>query len=261
MAKEKNEIVAFKSYEIAKMDPKEIMSLIHENLGGQQLRHFELERIKIPGAGGKVWELTDEAGDVQGVSYFDAVILHKRDGRNYYKDDYNDEGEKSPPDCYSDDLTNGIGNPGGKCHACKFAQFKTAQNGKGQACKQVNLLFLAQPGDIIPKLLSLPPTSLASFRKYTMQLVNRRASYFNVLTRFTLAQVAGPKGPVAVCVPKLIARLDPEDCKAIEYMRAGLKPIFYAARVDDADNYEAPIDADHGPLDSEDDGEAGFTTE
>lgn len=77
------------------------------------------------------------------------------------------------PECSSQDGVTGTDKEGQvhKCAECPFNQWgsgtdETGQHTAGKACKEMRRLFLVQPGNILPSMVSLPPTSIKNYDKY-----------------------------------------------------------------------------------------------
>lgn len=180
-------VVKFEEFALAKPDAAQAISVIQENAGQQGISEFDLDRIKVPAGGGTSWALTTLDGE-QSVTEFDALVILYKDARMYWSKAF-DEGGSEPPDCHSDDCVTGVGDPGGDCKVCPYAEFESASRGHGQACKQVRSLFLLRQEELLPAILTLPPTSLAPCRSYFMRLASRSVPYYGVITRFSLERV------------------------------------------------------------------------
>jgi hypothetical protein len=139
-----------------------------------------------------VYELPGKDGSVF-VPSFRAVILYARDSRGYWPQSLDETGGV-PPQCHSNDLKAGIGNPGGACAACPLAQFGSDAKGKGQACKQTKQLFLMREGvkGFLPEIFAAPPTSLKTYRHYMMALGNEGCPVYGVITEIGLVKVDRP---------------------------------------------------------------------
>jgi hypothetical protein len=167
---------------------EEIQDIITANLGEEQLDIFTLDRIKVPAGGSTIWMVPGIDGD-EPVKELVGLIIGDFVTRSYWQSEYGST-ESGPPDCYSVDGLTGIGNPGGDCNTCPFAQFGTAQGGrgKGQACSKKRTMFILTENDILPKMLNIPPASLKEATRYLMRLLNGRLSKHHTLTKFTLVK-------------------------------------------------------------------------
>lgn len=200
MAKNENKneetALAIPNYAVMQHSVEDLQNVIASNLGGTELGPGDLDRIKVPAGGGTTWSIPTLDGDVDTKELVGVIVAFK-DQRAYWKESYS--GGSSPPDCASDDGMMGTGDPGGACDRCPYAQFESAvgDDGKprpGQACKQVRLMAIVQPDDLIPMLLAAPPTSLANMRKYFLRLSSRATPYYGVVTKFTLAKAQSSGG-------------------------------------------------------------------
>jgi len=222
----------------------EVQALIRENIGAGGLAPTDLERIVIPAGGGTAWNIKTLEGDVN-VDHFDAVILYWKDVRLYWASEFTGAG--SPPDCLSNDGLTGRGNPGGVCARCPNAQFGSAANGVGQACKQCRQLFVLLPDDRLPRLLSVPPTSLKPVRQYFLRLASAGRPYHSVVTRFGL-EVAQSSGGFRYSriVPSVAATLPPEQAEFFAKMSRALAPAL--ARVEASeDDYAVASEGETPP--------------
>ena len=144
-----------------------------------------LDRIKIPTAGGNSFSVPSESG-WEDVNEIFAIIMGFNDHRIYYSKSYNETGGGEQPDCVSNDMETGKGDPGGNCYECPMNEWETAEKGKGKACVSKRLLMLLLPGEMVPIKLDVPATSLQNINKYFMRLASKGIIYHNVVTRFNL---------------------------------------------------------------------------
>jgi hypothetical protein len=168
---------------------RKVLALIDENLGGQQFDPLSLSRIKVPSGDDREFKVETASG-VERASAVIGMITAFRPARAYWKKPYG-SGRVGPPDCSSRDGFMGEGDPGGRCTECPMAAFKTARlpdgsAGPGQACKDLRQLLILLPGQMLPHLLNVPPTSLGNFTKYSLNLISAGLSYWTVTTKLTL---------------------------------------------------------------------------
>ena len=102
----------------------------------------------------------------------------------------------SPPNCSSLDAYTGIGEPGGNCRSCRYAQFGTGANGEGQACKLVRQLFFLRQDAVLPVAVNLPPSSLKPVRQYFMRLVARGLPCYSLITKIGLEKTQNARSIV-----------------------------------------------------------------
>jgi hypothetical protein len=150
------------------------------------------ERIKIPSAGGTVFEIPGEnPNEPETVKEFSAVILYHHPLFAYYKTKYT--GGSNPPDCGSFDGVMGEGDPGGECKTCAYNKFGTGENGS-KACKNRRRIFVLREGEIFPMLLSLPTGSLRELTRYLKRLLSKGRKSNSVITRFSLKKAVNSTG-------------------------------------------------------------------
>lgn len=216
------------------------MQAIQANLGGQKISMFDLDKLSIPSGGGIAFEVNTLEGDTDSVKEVSGIIIAFRDTRSYWAKDYEETGG-TPPDCQSEDMVTGRGDPGGDCSRCPYSQFGSAKGGDadGQACKQSRVMLLLTPDSILPYLVSAPPTSLKMMRKYFVStLAAAGLRYCDVVTRFSLE---ADKNKSGVKYSKLVAGVErrlikDEIAQVGKYMDA-ITPAFNNANVANSGSY------------------------
>ena len=224
------------------MAMQKVLSRIDEVMGGHQFSPRMLSRIKVPNGDDSDFKIETPTGVERRASIVGTIVAF-RAARAYWKRPYGSGGRMGPPDCSSKDGFIGEGDPGGDCTSCPMAAFNTARAadgsaGAGQACKELREMLILLPGQILPHLLAVPPTSLANFTKYSLNLLSGSLDYWAVVTRLTLeaaTSVGGIKYPRIRF--QLHSKLPENDTAAFEpyheRMRGLLKPM-----VMDATAYE-----------------------
>jgi len=215
-----------------------ILELIEENLGGQNFSVLNFPRIQMPSGGALIFReqtLSGEANDRE----LEGIMIAWRPARIFYREKFG--GGRKPPDCTSKDGLVGIGDPGGRCSDCHYAQFGTATdtNGKpasGQACKEIRQILLLRPDEILPHLLSVPPTSLKAFMQYSMHLLSARIPYWGVVSKLTLEK-ANNEGGIAYAriVFQLGKRLSNAEQSALYPYHRRMKEILVPSVIDASD--------------------------
>lgn len=204
-----------------------ITTALKETLGGESLSIADLDRISIPGAGGIIWSYTKN-GEDQNPKGITGIIVHHGVTRLYFAAPYG-AGEKMPPTCWSKDGITGIGLPGGECMTCPLSQWdsKTDAKGnhvKGQACQQRRLLFVLLEGEYLPRVISVPPSSLQASKKYLVGLAGQGLSHSRVLTEISLLKTQNAGGiPYAELRFKMLERLAPETAERAQSYGAQIK--------------------------------------
>lgn len=215
-----NEIVKVENYKILQMDAASRAEVIQANTGALGISQFDFDRAKVPSGGGLQFQLDDN----KAVPEIDGVIIAFQDLRVYWMDEFSQSGGGTPPDCISENCVQGIGDPGGNCTQCPFAQFKS--RGAGQACQQRRILFIARPDRILPLALSLPPTSLRNVRRYfRIQLVEEGLPFYGVITRLGLEEEKNATGiSFAKVTFKNVGVLDAETRAKFKAIHKELQP-------------------------------------
>lgn len=231
----KNELAVVENFALALPDKQEIMEIMAENMEGVD---FRCERVKIPSGGGIAWEVPNEDGEPDTVKEITGVIIDHHPANGWWKEEYS--GEANPPDCYSMDGITGIGNPGGKCATCPLNQFGSATKGKGKACKNMRRIYILRENEVFPLFITVPPTSLGSFKDYSRRLTNRLRRITGVLTKLTLEKDKNDDGIVYSKVAfSRVGDLPKEQAAAIAGHASVLKPHLRQIGLTDED-YNVP---------------------
>ena len=150
-----------------------------DDIDGLQLR---LQRVKIPAGGVLQFEMPGE--DLENPEYvpvLEGVILFNHPANSYWPEG-NEYDDNTPPLCQAVTGKMGYGDPGGICETCAYNRFGSGLNG-GKACKNMRMLYLLRSGDFMPIQLTLPPTSLTSYRDFANWafLLQKRPVYSGVV--------------------------------------------------------------------------------
>lgn len=233
MAKETKQEIIPNTYRALSVPAAQLTGFLMQNLGSQGLKPTDLDRVKVPAGGGISWEVPTLKGP-ESVSVLEGIVLHFKDVRSYWKQ----KGTNSPPDCSSADGMVGVGAPGGLCSKCPLAQFGTAQDekgnpAKGQACKQMRLFLFLRQDDMIPLLISLPPTSLQAAKKYFLRLVANGYPFYGITTQLRLEKAKNAGGTVYSTVSLSMGRaLEPDELEKVQLIGQALRDLFAGATVD-----------------------------
>lgn len=224
---------------VLQMDNSELREIVASALGGEQLSPNDLQRVRLPAGGGLTWELQTADG-VDTPKTFNGVIVAQRMVRVYWKDDFS--GEKNPPDCYSDDAVQGIGDPGVLCERCPNAEFGSGK-GKSQACQLKRIVFFLRDNALLPSYIALPPTSQAVGKSYVLQLASLGLMPWDVVTEFSLEKASSETG-IAYSRVKLarVHTFAPDDKARMRAYADEIRPNLLRTRVA-ATAYDG--DADH----------------
>lgn len=233
-AKDQNKlpaVVADQSYPVLTMDPDKMQRVIRANIGNSRMNEFDVDRISVPPGGGIAWNVPTLEG-IDSAKEIEGVVVFWKEPRAFWRINYDDSGGGTPPACQSDDGTTGVGDPGGQCGVCPLAQFGTHHKGRGQACKQMRILFVIREQEFLPIAISCPPTSLDNMRKYFLRLAGRGILFNHVVTRFVLAQERNRDGVgYSVIVPSMTRMLNDIEIESIERYCEAIAPALAQARV------------------------------
>jgi len=166
-----------------------VAAALSVNLGGGTLDPFSLPHLTIPSSGTTTWSVPTSEGVVE-VKEFDAVILIlSGTRRQFFAAAY--KGGGGPPDCASADGVLGVGDPGGACASCEFAEWGSAtdaqgESTRGQACGERRHLFLLADCTDGPLFFNMPATSAKLLTEYLGQIGWKGQMYNQVATRIAL---------------------------------------------------------------------------
>jgi hypothetical protein len=205
------------------------MDIISENLGDGGVGSLDLPRIKVATGGGTTWVVD---GVDEPVTELEGILLAWRMERLFWKGAYGGS-RKRPPDCISRDGFSGVGDPGGPCRMCPNAQFDSAPQGRGQACKQVRQLLVLRPDEALPRLLSVPPTSLKNAAQYFVLLASKNIAHWAVVTRMRLERTENEGG---IAYSKILfapgRTLSEEERKRLRPFQQQCKQILHSDAID-----------------------------
>ncbi len=172
---------------------KDVRALVETNQGGR-LDASQLDRIRIPAGGALAWEVPTLDGE-ESYKEIEGVIVHITYQNAYWATGIDESGGGTPPDCAAIDAKTGLGNPGGDCAVCPLNQWGSDQRGsKGKACKNLMILFIQQPGAILPMAVILPPTSIKAAKKYFMRLTSAGIPYYAAVSVLSLEKAKNENG-------------------------------------------------------------------
>ena len=184
---------------------------IATNISGGGLSDFDLPRVTISGGTSLRWIVPTLDGE-ETLARIDGVIVYARDTRVYYKTAFGKSSGKQPPDCSSSDGITGKGKPGGDCSKCPLAEYGSAEEGAGQACKQVKQLFVLRGDLLLPEVISLPPTSLKGARQFFLKLTTQGIPYYQAVISLELEKAQNAAGiQYGKAVMRFVRRLTAEE--------------------------------------------------
>lgn len=147
-----------------------------------------LPQIKIKHSA-QMFELPDESK----TENFEGVILDQYSANAWWEKDISESGGNAIPECFSMDAVtpsnNCINKQNDICEDCNQNQFGSdRKGGKGKDCKNMKRLHVLMEGSLLPRRLTVPPTSIKAFELYMTGLVDRGLPYPCVVTNFTLVK-------------------------------------------------------------------------
>lgn len=142
---------------------------------------FEFPRAHVASGGMKKFVVPDEYGDEQMESELEGVIVYAHSANAYWSED---SAQGDSPDCFSMDGVTGFDVRTGEtraCVKCPNYQYGSARDEhgnrlKGKACKTGYRIYLLRDDDVMPLVVSIPPTSrtlIVRRMKQMFQFANR----------------------------------------------------------------------------------------
>ena len=135
----------------------------------------------------QLFEMPDESK----AETFEGVILDQHPANAWWETDISETGGGAVPDCFSmDGITPDLTQEkvqSQKCADCKQNQFGSERKGTGgKDCKNMKRLHILMEGSLLPRRVTVAPTSIRSFDGYMTGLVDRGLPYACVVTVFSL---------------------------------------------------------------------------
>lgn len=195
------------------------LEIMLENIANLSIPIWDMDTAKVPTGGGTVWEVPDINEGAKAVKTLEGIILHcSPDLRDYYRAGLDEGGEKGPPDCHSEDGVTGVGDPGGDCATCEFAQWGSAEKGEGQACKLGRRLFLLMPNAYLPLVVRVPTMSVGPLKIYLTRLASNGIKYYEAVTSLSLEKSKQRHGSLeySKMVVKRVRGLEAEELEAVK---------------------------------------------
>jgi hypothetical protein len=212
-----------------------IGAIIAENAGKAGITPGDLERVRVPAGGATSWTISTLQGETEAKTV-DGIVVEFRDVRAYWSKPF-DEGGGAPPDCSSADGETGVGTPGGACATCPLASWGSAGKGrKGQACRSMRLIATLMPGELLPRVIVVPPSSLGTIRKFFNRLSSQALRYCDVVTSFALERTKNDAGiSYSRILPTMAGEVDDATRPKVAAYRKAISPAFHAVTVEQAD--------------------------
>ena len=181
--------------------PAESVTSALEIASEMDLGCFDVPQIKVPSADAGVWSVLGEGGAKQHVEAFEGIILAMNaKERSWWAVDYDARGagDSPRPQCHSMDGKTGHGirevmadddvEPSSMaCAECPWSQWGSdRKSGVGQDCKQIGVAAVLLPGQSLPHILRIPPSSADAIRTFVVDLLSSGKKMTEVVTRFSL---------------------------------------------------------------------------
>lgn len=200
-----------------------LLADVREALGGEDLNLTTLTELKTPAAAGKYWDTPQGPRET-----IEGVIVLRHATRAYYATSY-EEAPNTPPDCFSPDMLVGIGNPGGDCTKCPFAEFGSAKNNAMACAQQTNLFIVTPDSGVLPWYYKLSPTNFQTFKDYGVIQASLGKPYHQVISRLSLEQTKSNNGtPYSRVKVEMVRALTPEESAAMVKYREDFAGMFAA---------------------------------
>ena len=216
--------------------PDEVREVMQENLDGMIP---ELPRVKFPSGGGLAFEVPGEE-ETAVASELIGVIVDQHSMNAYWSQKY--DGQKNAPDCVSMDGKVGMARPdanvawaGGcqDCVTCPLNQFGSAEDGRGKACKNMKRVALLREGEILPLLITIPPTSVREWNTYMVNLTSKLKKPYSVVTKIKLAKATNASGiTYSKGVFSRVKDLSKEEVAHLKEYAAGIKAVLRNVTID-----------------------------
>jgi hypothetical protein len=213
-------------FSIVATDNKLDSEAIAEELDG--LGALPFDHVKFPTGGNTNFEIPDEDDEDNYVSTpeITGVIAYHHAANGYWDKGF--DGSSEPPTCSSVDGKVGLNTETGEvieCAKCPYNQFGSGGQNNSKACKNVHRIYILRDDNPVPLLLSLPPTSLRSFKNYIAKKLLMRGRKSNqVVTRLTLKKEKSQSGmPYSKVVFEKVGNLNSEQCVSAAKAHEALK--------------------------------------
>ncbi len=233
--KESTALAIIENFELPVLN-EDIGQAMAEEMDGLSL---SFPRVKIPSGGGLAFEVPgDDPENPDAEKEIVGVIVDHHPVNAYWSGKYS--GANNPPDCSSMDGKVGVSSDKGQrpCNSCPLNAWGTAEDGRGKACKNMHRVYVLREGEMLPLLLTLPPTSLKNLSDYlALRIVSRGMRSYGVVTKISLKKAQNADGiNYSQAVFTLAGKLSPEQYTAMAEYSKGIKVLTRQLAVE-ADEY------------------------
>lgn len=237
-----------------------------------------LPRVKIPTGGATTWEVPTLEGSKPDKELI-GIPIDDHPARVMWLKTFEETGGGQLPDCYSPDGKTGFGRPLNEdeetdadphsldppllqvqpgtrtivskptdevqgtpewlCRGCPFNRWGSGKNG-GKACKQIHMVHLIPPDEMIPYTIIATPGSVNKVGSFFVRLKGKYKRNHRTVIGLTLEQATNQQNlKYAQIVPRLVGVLDQQSQALSDRLRYGWLPVLQQARPE--------IEAVHGP--------------
>jgi hypothetical protein len=206
MSKEKALVVKPPSqFAVFATDTPSLNDLIVRNFG-DSFSPFDLPRQVIPTNGKTLFEVEDLEG-VHGESSLDVIILHWHPQRTLWSSTEPTSGNR--PRCSSEDGIHGYGNPGGLCASCSMSLTRDPETLRIACTLRARLFYLTNTA-LLPTTMSLPASSVRTWRQYLTKLGTAGVAFTDVVTSISAEKRTSPMSgnPYSVLKFSCLRKLD-----------------------------------------------------
>lgn len=214
-----------------------IAELYEVNLGGQPISEFGLDHVGVPAGGGRSFVVPSIDGETEEREIV-GIPIYMRRTRAYWSSAF--AGGADPPDCSSVDFQRGQGaygggselNPSGICADCPMSRFGSkigpdGQPTKAPACQARFPIFIMRHDDVVPIVLTLPPTSTVVWQQFAQRL---KQPFFEYEVKFGLELTSSGGGiDYARVVITRAGNLDADSIAAVRLVRDQMSSALDAA--------------------------------
>jgi hypothetical protein len=233
--KESTALAIIENFELPVLN-EDIGQAMAEEMDGLQL---SFPRVKIPSGGGLAFEVPgDDPENPDAEKEIIGVIVDHHPVNAYWQNKYS--GGNNPPDCSSMDGKVGVDGSGNRkpCNTCPLNEWGSDEDSRGKACKNMHRVYILREGEMLPLLLTLPPTSLKNIADYlAMRIVSRGMRSYGVITKISLKKAQNSDGiNYSQAVFALAGKLSPEQTGAMAEYTKGIKVLTRQLAIE-ADEY------------------------
>lgn len=238
-----NELVKAENFELVTLTG-DLAEAIAEEMDG--LGTIPYDRVKIPSGGSIVFEVpTEDEDNPDTEKELIGIILDHHGVNSRWAAAYT--GSDAPPVCSAYDGKTGVNTETGEiiaCADCPYNKFGSGQDERGKACKNSHRIYMLRPGNPVPLVLTLPPTSIKYARDYfAKSIVLKGMRCYQAITKITLKKEQSADGIAysRACFT-FVDRLNATQAAQAEEMAQAIKENRKA--IDDAEQKADVIDTD-----------------